>query len=216
MAIKPEEITSILEQELKAFSTKVTAEDVGTVLQVGDGIARVYGLPNCKVGEMLEFPGGVIGLALNLEEDSIGTVLVGESNQIKEGDQVRQTGRIMEVPVGRALLGRVVNALGQPIDDLGPIAADEKRLVEINAPGVVDRQPVTEPLQTGIKAIDAMLPIGRGQRELVIGDRQTGNERDHPVEHQERRTSRHAPHQSRQFHGRRAFVFKTRLGGRPE
>ncbi|MES1227380.1 MAG: F0F1 ATP synthase subunit alpha, partial [Armatimonadota bacterium] len=174
MAIKPEEITSILEQELKAFSTKVSSEDVGTVLQVGDGIARVYGLPNAKVGEMLEFPGGVIGLALNLEEDSIGAVLVGDSGAIKEGDQVRATGRIMEVPVGKALLGRVVNSLGQPLDDRGPIASDEKRLIELLAPGVVDRQPVTEPLQTGIKAIDAMIPVGRGQRELVIGDRQTG------------------------------------------
>lgn len=174
MAIKPEEITSILEQELKAFSTKVTSEDVGTVLQVGDGIARVYGLPHAKVGEMLEFPGGVIGLALNLEEDSIGAVLVGDSNEIREGDQVRQTGRIMEVPVGKALLGRVVNSLGQPLDGQGPIVTDHKRLIELIAPGVVDRQPVTEPLQTGIKAIDAMIPIGRGQRELVIGDRQTG------------------------------------------
>ncbi|ARU39936.1 F0F1 ATP synthase subunit alpha [Armatimonadetes bacterium Uphvl-Ar1] len=174
MAIKPEEITSILERELKAFDKKAEVEHVGTVLQVGDGIARVYGLPDCQVGEMLEFPGGVIGLALNLEEDSIGAVLIGDSNSIKEGDPVKETGRIIEVPVGKALLGRVVNALGQPIDDLGTIAAEEFRLIETNSPGVVDRQPVTEPLQTGIKSVDAMIPVGRGQRELIIGDRQTG------------------------------------------
>ncbi|MCB0824736.1 MAG: F0F1 ATP synthase subunit alpha [Armatimonadetes bacterium] len=174
MAIKPEEITSILEQELKSFEKKAETEHVGTVLQVGDGIARVYGLPDCQVGEMLEFPGGVIGLALNLEEDSIGAVLIGDSADIKEGDPVKETGRIIEVPVGKALLGRVVNALGQPIDDAGAIAAESFQLLEVNAPGVVDRQPVTEPLQTGIKAVDSMIPIGRGQRELIIGDRQTG------------------------------------------
>ncbi|MBS1713995.1 MAG: F0F1 ATP synthase subunit alpha [Armatimonadetes bacterium] len=174
MAIKPEEITSILEQELKAFEKKVDVEHVGTVLQVADGVARVYGLPDCKVGEMLEFPGGVIGLALNLEEDSIGAVLIGDDTEIKEGDPVKETGRIIEIPVGKALLGRVVNALGQPVDEQGVIAATEKKLIETNAPGVVDRQPVSEPLQTGIKAIDAMIPIGRGQRELIIGDRQTG------------------------------------------
>jgi F-type H+/Na+-transporting ATPase subunit alpha len=174
MAIRPEEITSILEQELKQFERKVDVEHVGTVLQVGDGIARVYGLPDCQVGEMLEFPGGVTGLALNLEEDSIGAVLINDNGQIKEGDAVRETGRIIEVPVGKALLGRVVNPLGQPVDGLGPIAAEDKRLIEVNAPGVVDRQPFSEPLQTGIKAVDAMIPIGRGQRELVIGDRQTG------------------------------------------
>ncbi len=174
MAIRPEEITSILEQELQSFDRKVDVEHVGAVLQVGDGIARVFGLPHCQMGEMLEFPGGVVGLALNLEEDSIGTVLIGESTGIKEGDPVRELGRIMEVPVGEALLGRVVNALGQPLDDGGPIAADSFQPVEVKAPGVVDRQPVVEPLQTGIKAIDAMIPIGRGQRELIIGDRQTG------------------------------------------
>lgn len=174
MAIKPEEITSILEKELKAFDKKAEVEHVGTVLQVGDGIARVYGLPDCQVGEMLEFPGGIIGLALNLEEDSIGAVLIGDSTEIKEGDPVKETGKIIEVPVGKALLGRVVNALGQPIDDAGPIAAEEFKLLETTSPGVVDRQPVTEPLQTGIKSVDAMIPIGRGQRELIIGDRQTG------------------------------------------
>lgn len=174
MAIKPEEITSILERELQAFEKKIDVEHVGTVLQVADGVARVYGLPDCKVGEMLEFPGGVIGLALNLEEDSIGAVLIGDDTEIKEGDPVKETGRIIEVPVGKELMGRVVNALGQPIDEQGAIHASAKRLIEMNAPGVVDRQPVTEPLQTGIKAIDAMIPIGRGQRELIIGDRQTG------------------------------------------
>ena len=174
MAIRPEEITSILERELQAFERKVDLEHVGTVLQVGDGIARVYGLPGCRMGEMLEFPGGVTGLALNLEEGSIGAVLINESREIKEGDPVKETNRIIEVPVGKGLLGRVVNALGQPLDGLGPVSASDKRLLEVKAPGVVDRQPVKEPLQTGIKAIDAMVPIGRGQRELIIGDRQTG------------------------------------------
>lgn len=174
MAIRPEEITSILEHELQQFEKKAEQQHVGTVLQVGDSIARVYGLPDCQVGEMLEFPGGVVGLALNLEEDSIGAVLIGDSTEIKEGDPVKETGRIMSVPVGKALLGRVVNPLGQPLDEQGIIAAETTRLIETNAPGVVDRQPVTEPLQTGIKAVDAMIPIGRGQRELIIGDRQTG------------------------------------------
>lgn len=174
MAIRPEEITSILQRELEKFERKVDVEHVGTVLQVGDGIARVYGLPDCQMGELLEFPGGVMGLALNLEEDSIGAVLIGDSKEIKEGDPVKETGRIIQIPVGRAMLGRVVNALGQPIDGKGPIASEEFRLIEVNAPGVVDRQPVTEPLQTGLKAVDAMIPIGRGQRELIIGDRQTG------------------------------------------
>ncbi len=175
MAIRPEEITSILEQELQKFERKSDVDHVGTVLQVGDGIARVYGLPDCQMGELLEFPSaGVMGLALNLEEDTIGAVIIGDSTEIKEGDPVRETGRIIQIPVGKGLLGRVVNALGQPIDDKGPIASNEYRLLEVAAPGVVDRQPVKEPLQTGIKAVDAMIPIGRGQRELVIGDRQTG------------------------------------------
>jgi len=175
MAIRPEEITSILETELNKFERKAETEHVGTVLQVGDGIARVYGLPDCQMGELLEFPGsGVFGLALNLEEDSIGAVIIGEDTEIKEGDNVRETGRIIEIPVGKGLLGRVVNSLGQPIDNKGPIAATEFRRIEILAPGVVQRQPVKEPLQTGIKAVDSMIPIGRGQRELIIGDRQTG------------------------------------------
>ena len=155
MAIRPEEITSILEQELRAFDKKIDVEHVGTVLNVGDGVARVYGLPDCQVGEMLEFPGGTIGLALNLEEDSIGAVLIGESSHIKEGDQVKETGRIIQVPVGKGLLGRVVNTLGQPLDDGGAINAEEHRLIESVAP-------------------DRMIPIGRGQRELVIGARGTG------------------------------------------
>ncbi len=174
MAIRPEEITSILEQELQKFERKVDVEHVGTVLQVGDGIARIYGLPDCQMGELLEFPSGVMGLALNLEEDSIGAVLMGDDTLIKEGDPVKETGRIIELPVGNAMLGRVVNALGQPMDGLGTIAAEKHARIEVIAPGVVERQPVKEPLQTGIKAIDAMIPIGRGQRELVIGDRQTG------------------------------------------
>ncbi len=174
MPIRPEEITDILKRELEAFEKTVETEHVGTVLQVGDGIARVYGLPDCQMGELLEFPNNVMGLALNLEEDSIGAVLIGDETLIKEGDTVRETGRIIEIPVGKGMLGRVVNALGQPIDGKGPIAADHFSRIEIIAPGVVQRQPVTEPLQTGIKAIDAMIPIGRGQRELVIGDRQTG------------------------------------------
>ncbi len=173
-SIRPEEITDILRQELAKFEKSIDSEHVGTVLQVGDGIARVYGLPDCQMGELLEFPGSVMGLALNLEEDSVGVVLIGDDTKIKEGDSVKQTGRIIELPVGMGLLGRVVNALGQPIDNKGPIAGESFSRIEMNAPGVVDRQPVTEPLQTGIKAIDAMIPIGRGQRELIIGDRQTG------------------------------------------
>ncbi|MBL8088375.1 MAG: F0F1 ATP synthase subunit alpha [Chthonomonas sp.] len=175
MAIRPEEITSILQQELEKFDRKAATEHVGTVLQVGDGIARIYGLPDCQMGELLEFPAaGVFGLALNLEEDSIGAVIIGDDTKIKEGDPVKETGRIIEIPVGKALLGRVVNSLGQPIDGKGPIAAEDHRRIEVLAPGVVQRQPVKEPLQTGIKAVDSMIPIGRGQRELIIGDRQTG------------------------------------------
>ena len=174
MAIRPEEITSILEQELQHFEREIGVGHEGTVLQVGDGIARVYGLPDCQMGELLEFTGGVMGMALNLEEDSIGAVIMGDDAGIKEGDSVKETGRVIEIPVGKAMLGRVGDALGQPVDGLGRIASSEHRRIENNAPGVVDRQPVIEPLQTGIKAIDAMIPIGRGQRELVIGDRQTG------------------------------------------
>jgi F-type H+-transporting ATPase subunit alpha len=173
-SIRPEEITDILRRELESFDRTPQTEHVGTVLQVGDGIARVYGLPDCQMGELLEFPNNVMGLALNLEEDSVGAVIIGDDRLIKEGDSVRETGRIIEIPVGMGVVGRVVNALGQPIDGKGSIAAETSRRIELIAPGVVDRQPVTQPLQTGIKAIDAMIPIGRGQRELVIGDRQTG------------------------------------------
>jgi len=173
-SIRPEEITDILRKELEKFERKVETEHVGSVLQVGDGIARVYGLPNCRMGELLEFPNNVFGLALNLEEDSVGAVIIGDDKAIKEGDPVKETGRIIEIPIGTGVLGRVVNSLGEPIDNLGPTPSTENGLLELIAPGVVDRQPVTQPLQTGIKAIDAMIPIGRGQRELVIGDRQTG------------------------------------------
>ena len=172
--IKADEIASVLRQQIEGFQPGVDVTEEGTVLSVGDGIARVYGLENCMAGELLELPHGVFGLALNLEEESVGAVLLGEFVKIKEGDTVRRTGRIMSVPVGDALIGRVVNPLGQPQDGRGPIATDAPAPLERIAPGVVDRQPVKEPLQTGIKAIDAMIPIGRGQRELIIGDRQTG------------------------------------------
>jgi F-type H+/Na+-transporting ATPase subunit alpha len=172
--LRPEEIASVLKSQIEDYQAEVEVEEVGTVLSVGDGIARIYGLRNCMAMEMLELPHGVTGLALNLEEDNVGAVLLGEDTLIKEGDLVRRTGRILQVPVGEELVGRVVNPLGEPMDDKGPIETDIFRPVEFKAPGVVDRQPVKEPLQTGIKAIDAMIPIGRGQRELIIGDRQTG------------------------------------------
>ncbi len=174
MSIRPEEITKILETELEKYSELTDVSHAGTVLQVGDGIARIHGLPDCQMGEVLEFPNGVTGIALNLEEDSVSAVIIGDDTQIKEGDPVRETERIVEVPVGEALLGRVVNPMGEPLDNKGPVHAKEFYKLENNAPGVVDRQPVKEPLQTGIKSVDAMIPIGRGQRELVIGDRQTG------------------------------------------
>jgi F-type H+-transporting ATPase subunit alpha len=172
--IRANEISDIIRQQIENFETGVTVTEVGTVIKVGDGIAEVHGLEKVMAGELLEFPHDVRGLALNLEEDKVGTVLFGEFQQIKEGDVVRRTGRIMEVPVGDAIIGRVVNALGLPLDERGPIITDEFNPIERIAPGVVDRQPVKEPLQTGLKAIDAMVPIGRGQRELIIGDRQTG------------------------------------------
>jgi F-type H+-transporting ATPase subunit alpha len=174
MDIRAEEITKIIRQELAGFSAGVDVSEVGTVLSVGDGIARIHGLEKCMAGELLELPHGVMAIALNLEEDSVGAVLMGEFSKIKEGDEVKRTRRIMSVPVGEALVGRVVNALGQPIDGKGPIATKAFQPIEVIAPGVVDRQPVREPLQTGLKAIDGMVPIGRGQRELIIGDRQTG------------------------------------------
>jgi len=174
MTIKPEEITRVLQERLAGFRLSTETKEVGTVLQVGDGIARVHGLDRALAGEMLAFPHGVVGIVLNLERESVGAVLLGESALIKEGDEVRRTGAVMNVPVGPALIGRVVNALGQPIDGKGPLKTDRTRPIEVVAPGVVERQPVREPLQTGVKAIDAMIPIGRGQRELIIGDRQTG------------------------------------------
>ena len=174
MDIKADEISKIIRDQIGAYDVDVDVAEVGTVVSIGDGIARVHGVERVMAGEMLEFPRGVFGIALNLEEDSVGVVLLGESTGIKEGDTVKRTGRIISVPVGDELLGRVVNALGQPIDGMGPITAKEFSPLERLAPGVVDRLPVREPLQTGLKAIDAMIPIGRGQRELIIGDRQTG------------------------------------------
>lgn len=174
MEIKVEEISELLRKQITDFEKKVDVSEIGTVMAVGDGIARVYGLEKAMSSELLEFPNGVYGMALNLEEDAVGAVLFGEDTLIKEGDIVKRTGRIMSVPVGEVMIGRVVNAIGLPVDGKGPINATEARMVDIVAPGIVDRQPVREPLQTGLKAIDAMIPIGRGQRELIIGDRQTG------------------------------------------
>jgi F-type H+-transporting ATPase subunit alpha len=172
--IRADEIERILREEIENYDQAVNVAEVGSVISVGDGIARIYGLEKVMAGELIEFPHGVSGIALNLEEDQVGAVLMGDFVEIREGDEVRRTGRIMSVPVGEALIGRVVNALGQPIDEKGPIHTDKFIPLERLAPGVVDRQPVKEPLQTGIKAIDSMIPIGRGQRELIIGDRQTG------------------------------------------
>ncbi|MGE5126240.1 MAG: F0F1 ATP synthase subunit alpha [Betaproteobacteria bacterium] len=174
MEIRAEEITRILREQLEGFTAGIDVAEVGSVLTVGDGIARIHGLERCMAGELLELPHGVMGLALNLEEDSVGAVLLGESHRIREGDEVRRTKRIMSVPVGEALVGRVVNPLGQPLDGKGKVATSGFNPIESIAPGVVERQPVKEPLQTGLKAVDAMVPIGRGQRELIIGDRQTG------------------------------------------
>lgn len=172
--IRPEEVTALLKQEIEQYESELKLEDRGTVIQVGDGIARVFGLDNCLAAEMLEFPGGVMGIALNLEEESVGVVLLGETSEVKEGDYVRRTGRVLQVPVGPAVIGRVINPLGQPLDGKGPVATTQYRPLERKADGVVYRQPVKQPLQTGLKAIDSMIPIGRGQRELIIGDRSTG------------------------------------------
>jgi F-type H+-transporting ATPase subunit alpha len=174
MDIRADDISKIIREQIGNFTVEVDVAEVGTVISIGDGIARLHGIERAMAGEMLEFPHGVFGIALNLEEDSVGTVLLGEFKAIKEGDTVKRTGRIISVPVGDEMLGRVVNALGQPIDGKGPIQSKQFQPIERLAPGVVDRQPVKEPLQTGLKAIDAMVPIGRGQRELIIGDRQTG------------------------------------------
>jgi F-type H+-transporting ATPase subunit alpha len=174
MDIRPAEISDVIKKQIEEYGREVEVRETGRVLSAGDGIARIYGLDQVAAGELLEFPHGIYGLVLNLEEDNVGAAIFGEAQEIHEGDEVRRTNRIAEVPVGDALLGRVVDALGQPIDGKGPIEAAETRRIELKAPGIVDRQPVKEPLQTGIKAIDSMIPIGRGQRELIIGDRQTG------------------------------------------
>ncbi len=174
MHIKPGEITALLKKELDKYENKINTVDAGTVIQIGDGIARVYGLDDCLEGELLEFSNKVYGMALNLEQDNVGCVLLGSEKGIKEGDIVHRTGKIVEVPVGEEMVGRVVDSLGMPIDGKGPINTTEFRPVEVNAPGVIERQSVKQPLQTGIKAIDSMIPIGKGQRELIIGDRQTG------------------------------------------
>ncbi|MBD8498202.1 MULTISPECIES: F0F1 ATP synthase subunit alpha [Paenibacillus] len=174
MSIRPEEISTLIKSQIEKYQSQIEVAEVGTVIQVGDGIARVHGLEQCMSGELLEFSNGVMGMALNLEENNVGIVILGPYKDIREGDQVKRTGRIMEVPVGEALLGRVVNPLGQPVDGKGPIATTEFRAVESPAPGVIDRKSVHEPMQTGLKSIDALVPIGRGQRELIIGDRQTG------------------------------------------
>lgn len=174
MNLRPEEISSVIKSQIKKYESKLQVEDTGTVIQVGDGIARVHGLQNCMSGELLEFPHEVYGMVLNLEKDSVGVVLFGSDEYIREGDLVKRTERVVEVPVGENIFGRVVNSLGQPLDGKGPIPSDKFRPIEAKASGVIDRKSVTEPLQTGIKAIDSMIPIGRGQRELIIGDRQTG------------------------------------------
>ncbi|HXW69025.1 MAG TPA: F0F1 ATP synthase subunit alpha, partial [Dissulfurispiraceae bacterium] len=174
MEIKVDEISEYLKKQITDFEKRVDVSEVGVVVAVGDGISRIYGLDNCMSSELLEFPNNVFGMALNLEEDMVGTVLFGEDTAIQQGDVVKRTGKIMSVPVGEEMIGRVVNAIGQPIDGKGPINAKTSRIVDVVAPGIVDRQPVREPLQTGVKAIDAMIPVGRGQRELIIGDRQTG------------------------------------------
>ena len=174
MKFKADEIASVIQKEIEGFEAQIDVREVGQVLQVGDGIARVYGLSGVMAGEMVEFPGGIIGLAFNLEEDSVGVIILGDYLAINQGDEVKSLGKLLSVPVGDATLGRVVDPLGNPLDGKGPISTSDSRPVEIIAPGVSERQPVCEPMQTGIKAVDAMTPIGRGQRELIIGDRKTG------------------------------------------
>ncbi|MEA1980227.1 MAG: F0F1 ATP synthase subunit alpha [candidate division Zixibacteria bacterium] len=174
MGLNPEEVSSVIRKEIEKYETKLEMESVGTVLQVGDGIARIWGLEDVQMSELIMFPGDIMGLVLNLEQDNVGAAIFGSDSHIKEGDTVRRTGKVASVPVGDALIGRVVNPLGQPLDGKGPIATDKTRIIEGIAPSVIERQPVKKPLQTGLKAIDSMIPIGRGQRELIIGDRQTG------------------------------------------
>src|SRR3989441_507447 len=174
MQIRAAEISDVIRDQIKEYEKQLEVRETGFVLSAGDGIARIYGLERVAAGELIEFPHGIYGIVLNLEEDNVGAAIMGEQQAIKEGDEVKRTGRIAEVPVGEGLLGRVVNALGEPVDGRGPIKAADTRRIELKAPGIVARQPVKEPLQTGLKAIDAMVPVGRGQRELIIGDRQTG------------------------------------------
>ena len=174
MDIHASEISSILKEQIANFGSEAEVAEVGRVLSVGDGIARVYGLDNVQAGEMVEFPGGIVGMALNLESDNVGIVIFGDDRTIHEGDTVKRTGNIVDVPVGQELLGRVVDGLGNPIDGKGPIEGSERRRVDVKAPGIIPRQSVNEPVQTGLKAIDSLIPVGRGQRELIIGDRQTG------------------------------------------
>src|ERR1700742_1668692 len=174
MNIQPAEISAILKREIENFGSEAQVSEVGQVLSVGDGIARVYGLDNVQAGEMVEFPGGIKGMALNLENDNVGVVIFGSDRDIKEGDTIKRTGAIVEVPVGKALLGRVVDALGNPIDGKGPIKADERKRVDVKAPGIIPRKSVHEPMATGLKVIDSLIPLGRGPRELIIGARQTG------------------------------------------
>ena len=174
MDIRAAEISNILKKQIKGFGSQAKVSDVGQVLSVGDGIARIYGLDNVRAGEMVEFPGGIKGMALNLESDNVGVVIFGDDRGIKEGDTVKRLGEIVDVPVGKELLGRVVNPLGEPIDGKGPIKTKKRSRVDVKAPGIMPRKGVHEPVQTGIKAIDALIPVGRGQRELIIGDRQTG------------------------------------------
>ncbi len=174
MDIKASEISSILKEQIKGFDQKSEVSEIGQVLSVGDGIARIYGLDNVQAGEMVEFPGGIRGMALNLEQDNVGVVIFGSDREIREGDTVKRTQAIVDVPVGKGLLGRVVDPLGNPLDGKGPIEADKRMKVDVKAPGIIPRKSVHEPMQTGLKAVDALIPIGRGQRELVIGDRQTG------------------------------------------
>ncbi|MFR7699020.1 MAG: F0F1 ATP synthase subunit alpha, partial [Lacticaseibacillus paracasei] len=174
MSIKTEEISSLIKKQLEGYQDDLAAEEVGTVTYIGDGIARATGLENAMANELLQFSNGSYGMALNLETNDVGIIILGDFDEIREGDQVKRTGRIMEVPVGDAMIGRVVNSLGQPVDGLGAIKTDKTRPIEFKAPGVMQRKSVSEPLQTGLKAIDALVPIGRGQRELIIGDRKTG------------------------------------------
>ena len=174
MQLKPEEISKLIKEQIKHYENRIAQDDVGTTIMIGDGIARVSGLDKCMANELVQFPNGAYGMALNLEENSVAVVMLGDDEDIKEGDVVKRTGHVVSVPVGEGLIGRVVNALGQPVDGKGPVDAKEHRPIEHNAPGIIERKGVSVPLQTGIKAIDSMIPIGRGQRELIIGDRQTG------------------------------------------